>query len=212
MRVFSQTTKKSGPIWFLLWGVTLLGGCQKQSAPTPPTQSSQVKAQAQESLEHAGDEKKLAALFPGAKFSQKPLILSKVTGDSLRKETGLRLAGGENEWEAFEAVQNGRNRGWALLSHAELPIGEMHLGLTTSGDFKIKSVVAMERTSDEFRQFVAQFRGKNARQPFQVGKDLKPIPGYPPQFSQAVADTVRRGLWLLEHSFGASKATTKEIK
>lgn len=202
-------TRKSVPIWFLLWGVTLLGGCQRQSAPT---QSNQAKAQTQESLEHAGDEKKLAALFPGAKFSEKPLILGKITGDSLRKETGLRLSGGENEWEAFEAVQNGRNRGWALLSHAELPIGEMHLGLTTNRDFKITNLVAMERTSDEFGQFVAQFKGKNARQPFQVGKDLKLIPGYPPQFSQAVADTARRGLWLLEHSFGAPKAKAREIK
>lgn len=79
----------------------------------------------------------------------------------------------------------------------------MHLGLTASRDFKITHVVAMEAVNAEFRRFVAQFGGKIARQPFQIGEDLKLVEGFSQEFSQVVASTSRRGLWLLQHSFGA---------
>lgn len=214
LALLAPRTQAAKPFWkwFLLCAASSsLSGCQRAAPPTRPALETQ-SAGVQEAAEHANDEKKLATLFPGALLKEKPLVLGKQTGALLRGATGLQLSGGESEWEAFEATKNGRGQGWALLSHAELPIGEMHLGLTTTRDFKITNVVAMERTNDEFSHFVAQFKGKNARQPFRAGRDLKLIAGYPPQFSQAVADTAHRGLWLLENSFGPPTSKGKGVR
>ncbi len=165
-------------------------GCHRSGAVAPaPTAMGD---------DHRADEAQLARLFPGAKLKEVALPVSANSLRRLSARSGLKFSGAEGEWEAFEAIRGGHRVGLALLSHADLASNlEIHLGFAVDPRLRVLQTVGMERTNAGFKAFGRQFGGKDLRSPFQLGRDLKAVADYPPQFSQTLADTVHKGLFLL---------------
>ncbi len=185
-------------------------GCKNaQDAPQTATTTQATSAQhADPQAAHAGHEtEKMAELFPGAELKRKPWKLADDAPFHLNKDISMKFKGGEKDWEVFEANQDGRRLGLVILTHAAMPDKqEMHIAVGIDPKFKISGVKALEDTDDNFKKFVAQFKGKSYEQPFKIGKDLKAVAGLPNNKAQEVADTVRRGGWIINENFNAAAA------
>lgn len=174
--------------------VLAVAGCGNQTADnqTPVVEDN-----------HKADEAKLAALFPDAKLTEKSVPLNNQVLERLSAKSGKKFTGAEKEWEIFEATKNGKRVGLAMLAHADLSKSvEIHIGFSVNPQLQVVQTIGIERTNEGFKQLVRQFQGKSDNAPFQLGKNLKEVADYPPQFSQAVADTVHKGLVVLrEYSY-----------
>ena len=175
---------------------------QRADAQPAPSQSTDAQAT------HAGhDTGKMASLFPGAELKRRPWKLADDAPFHLNKDIGMKFKGGEKDWEVFEANKDGQRMGLVILTHSTISDkGEMHIVVGFNPKFKISGVTAFEDTDEAFKKFIAQFKGKSVEQPFKVGKDLKAVPGLPNNQAQEVADTVRRGGWIINEYFNAAAA------
>lgn len=183
-----------------VFSVLIFAGCShtpvEKPVAAPPTQSASPVAD-----DHKADEKQLAKLFPGAKLIEKPMPFDSKKLKQLGARSGTKFTGSETEWEIFEATKKGKTLGWVMLCHADLaPNVEIHIGFSATPQLKILQTIGLERTNEGFKLLVEQFRGKDPNSAFQIGKDLHEVADYPPQFSQAVASTVHRGLLMLSES------------
>ena len=183
-------------------------GTATTTQATTATDTSNAEAGHAAGHDTAGhDTGKMAELFPDAELKRKPWKLADDAPFHLNKDIGMKFKGGEKDWEVFEANKDGQRMGLVILTHAALPDKkEMHIAVGINPKFKISAVSALEETDDNFKNFVAQFKGKSYEQPFKIGKDLKAVPGLPNNQAQEVADTVRRGGWIINEHFNAAAA------
>ena len=177
------------------------------STATTTTQSAEATSAQPAEGSGGHDTGKMAELFPGAELKPKPWKLADDAPFHLNKDIAMKFKGGEKDWEVFEANKDGQRIGLVILTHAKLPEkAERHIAVGFNPKFKISGVTTFEDTDEAFKKFTAQFKGKSFEQPFKVGKDLKAVNGLPNNQAQEVADTVRRGGWIINEYFNAAAA------
>ncbi|HEX8835285.1 MAG TPA: hypothetical protein VF719_13845 [Abditibacteriaceae bacterium] len=148
---------------------------------------------------------KFATWFPGSTVTQKPFPLSADAASHLSEDSGLKFTGAEKDWSIYEAAKEGQRVGFAVVTHATDNGGEMHLDYAVDRKFTvIRTDISKAPDKAKIETFAKQFKGKKFADAWKVGKDLKATPGLAPATAQAVADTVKKGLAILDSNFNAS--------
>lgn len=195
----------------LMLPMIALAGCgsdagQEPAAKALPDSVPAPAAATSGGHDHSADSEKLASFFPGSTLSRKPLSLAGDAATHLSKDIGMKFAGGEKDWEVYDASKDGKRVGMVMLTQATLSDGKsMHLAFAVSPGFKVSGTKAIEPAAEGFDDFVKQFNGKDFRDPLTVGKDLKKN-AYSAGDAQVVADTIRRGSWIFNEYFNPKGA------
>lgn len=180
---------------------------QQPAAAPPTTQTETTKSETTKPEGEGGDDQaKLAAFFPGATLKKKPLPYDDKEAKHLGELINVKFTGKEGEWEVFEATQNGKRIGMAVITHSDVPGGgDMHIAFAVDTKFKVSNAAVVEAPDEaKMGQFIKQFAGKNYKAPFKLGKDLKAVPGLSPQAAQLAADAVHKGVVMLDEFFNAT--------
>ncbi len=180
------------------------------ASPTASTETASTGAGAQHS-DHNHDAQTqvtMAKFFPGAQLSAKPFPFNEAAAAHMGEEAGVKFSGKEGEWQVFEATQNGKRVGMAVMTHSTLPDGkDMHVAFAVNPKFAITHVTALNAPdAAKMKTFIAQTLGKNYKAAFKVGKDLKAAPGLSPQVAQVAADAVHKGVVILIENFDPAHA------
>lgn len=159
---------------------------------------------------HAHDESAdlamIAGWFPGGKVAKKPFPMSPDAVSHLSEDSGLKFSGSEKDWGVYEAAKDGQRVGFAVMTHANAPDGaEMHVDFAVDKKFNVvKTDIAKAPDEAKMKAFAAQFKGKKLSDAWKVGKDLKATPGLPNATAQIAADTVKKGLAILDSNFNTA--------
>ena len=148
----------------------------------------------------------MAKFFPGATLGKKPFPFSDDAAQHLSQDAGVKFTGDEKKWQVYEATQNGRRVGLAMMTHSALPDGkDMHIAFAVNPKFALTHVTALDAPDNsKMGQFVKQMVGKKLKAPFKVGQGLKAPAGLSPQVAQIAADAVKKGLAILDDNFNAA--------
>lgn len=154
----------------------------------------------------SADKAMIASWFPGAMVAKKPFPFSADAASHLSEDSGLKFSGKEGGWGVYEAAKDGQRIGFAVMTHADIPGGdEMHVDFATDKKFIItKTDIAKAPDEGKMKAFTAQFKGKKLSDAWKVGKDLKATPGLAPATAQIAADTVKKGLAILDSNFNTA--------
>ncbi len=160
----------------------------------------------------AADKAMIAGWFPGATVTKKPFPFSESAASHLSEHSGLKFSGHEADWGIYEATKDGQRVGFAVMTHADIPGGqEMHVDFATDKKFNvIKTDIAKAPDETKMTAFAAQFKGKKLSDAWKVGQDLKATPGLPTAHAQISADTVKKGLTILDDNFNAAHQTAPQ--
>lgn len=145
----------------------------------------------------------IGPFFPGAQLVSKPFPFNDAAAKHLSEEAGVKFSGKEGHWQVFNAVKNGQNIGFGVMTHSALPDGkDMHLAFAVNPTFAVLGVTPLDAPDNtKMRALTAQLKGKTYKSTFKVGKDLKAVPGMPQPIAQIGADAVHKGLVILEENF-----------
>ena len=156
--------------------------------------------------DNAADKAMIASWFPGATVAKKPFPFSADAAAHLSEDSGLKFSGHEADWGIYEAAKDGQRVGFAVMTHADIPGGEeMHVDYAVDKKFVVtKTDIAKAPDEAKMKAFTAQFKGKKISDAWKVGKDLKATPGLPNATAQIAADTVKKGLAILDSNFNAA--------
>ena len=155
----------------------------------------------------------MAKFFPGATLKKKPFPFNADAASHLGKDAGVKFTGDEMKWQVFEATQNGKRLGLAVMTHSPLPDGkDMHIAFAVNPKFTLTHVSALDAPDNaKMQQFVKQMMGKNLKAPFKVGQGLKAPAGLSAQVAQISADAVKKGLAILDDNFNAAHGETNSL-
>jgi len=196
-----------------LLGVALVGCGQNNAAETttvPPqvpvaqSETTPLHAQAGGADDHDAEIRATTAkFFPGATLTPKPFPFNDELAKHMSEEAGVKFSGKEGKWQVFDATQNGKRVGLAVMTHSALPGGkDMHIAFAVNPKFAVTQVTALDAPDNAKMQvFAKQLVGKTHDAAFKVGKDLKAPAGLAPQVAQIAADAVHKGVVILEENF-----------
>jgi hypothetical protein len=154
----------------------------------------------------AEDQATVAKFFPGATLAVKPFPFSADAAAHLGDDAGVKFKGNENEWQVFEATRDGQRVGMAVMTHSALPDGkDMHIAFAVNPRFAVTHVTAVDAPEKAKMQgFVEQIVGKKMSAALKVGQDLKATSGLAPATAQIAADSVKKGLAILDSNFNTA--------
>ncbi len=153
---------------------------------------------------------KLKALFPKAEsFEQKNLYVSDDQRAALEKAIGTRLPEEDLKPSIYLAVVKDRPEGPVKKAAAIIFIdaygegGKIEMGVVVGGKGELMKIQLFENKEPQKisrPDFLKQFEGKKASDPFKVGTDINAPHGLE-KSAQAVASGARRGILIISEMF-----------
>ncbi|OPZ88240.1 MAG: Electron transport complex subunit RsxG [bacterium ADurb.Bin429] len=133
--------------------------------------------------------------FPGAKsYTTEMKTYTKAQGELIEKRLEAKLDPDENEFKFYRVKRDGKVTGTVLTHQARGKYGAVQVVVGIGTDKKVIGVYVQrhrEPTNLNKASFLKQFKGKDANDPIEVGKDITAINGHD-KSSQAVAFSVKK--------------------
>ena len=148
----------------------------------------------------------LLRFWPNAQTAApRQINLSKAQEQAIVKVLG-RSVPTELDHTAYFDVKNKNGALLGMLMNFDPPGVGMGLAVDPSRTKIVKAVIYKQRPEVpklDVGDFLAQFAGKTARDPFKVGQDIKPVPGAE-ALSQTVAADIKAALLLARNGFSTT--------
>lgn len=145
----------------------------------------------------------IKAFFPGADTYKTDVKVPGSRRAAIEKRIGVRLDPDESEFKFYRVIDGGKQVGTIMTHLGKGQYGAIEVVVALSNDGVVKGV-GIQRDRERARKalrsdaFLGQFKGKTAKDPVEVGKDIKPAEKGAEKASQTVAFSVKKLLVVLD--------------
>lgn len=191
-----------------------LVGCNGQNTASKDATGTTSKGDVTQVGSNTGENApaELASFFPGAMLMRKSLPTIDEKVGRMGDDAGTPFTGDESEWEVYEATKDGKRIGMAMRTRTKLAGGEMmRVDFAVDPEMKLMNGNVFEGPDKERgSMFVHQMMGRGHANAFKVGQDLQSPAGMPEATAQSAADSVHKGLIMLETNFPSMQGEKRD--